>query len=85
MEDEEEGNFVQQEHEASKENTKKPGTEGQHFEYIDVASIKEEPCHVFEGEPGDSFDCEGMKEEVVEGEISVQGNDVCVGEIEAHR
>jgi hypothetical protein len=40
MEDEEEGNFVKQEPEASVENTEKPATEGQHFKYIDAASIK---------------------------------------------
>jgi hypothetical protein len=83
IEDEEEGNFVKEEPEASIENTKKLTT-GQHFEYIDVASIKKEPYYVFKGEPGDSLDFEGIKEEV-EDDISVEGNDACNGDIETHR
>jgi hypothetical protein len=83
IEDEEEGNFVKEEPEVSTENTKKPTT-GQHFEYINVASIKKEPHYVFKGEPGDSVDFEGFKEEV-EDDISVQENDACNGDIETHR
>lgn len=82
IEDEEEENFFKEEPEASIENAKKLAT-GQHFEYINVASIKKEPDHVFKGEPGDSSDFEGIKEEVVD-DIFVQDNDACHGDIETH-
>jgi hypothetical protein len=83
IEDEEEGNFVKEEPEASIGNTKKLAA-GQHFEYIDVESVKKEPDYVFKGEPGDSLDFEGIKEEV-EDDISVQENDACYGDIETHK
>jgi hypothetical protein len=83
IEDEEEGNFVKEDPEACIENTKKLAT-AQHFEYMDVASVKKEPGYVFKGEPGDSLDFEGIKEEV-EDDISMQENDACHGDIETHR
>jgi hypothetical protein len=83
IEDEEEEDFVEEEPEASVVNTKKLAT-AQHFEYIDVASIKKEPDCVVKGEPGDSLDFEGVKEEVGD-DISVQENDACHGNIERHR
>jgi hypothetical protein len=75
-------NFVKQEPGVFVENT-----ENQHFEYIDVTSMKTETGYITKEEHEECFeklDFETVKEETEE-EISVHENEVCLGDVEGSR
>jgi hypothetical protein len=89
VESEPEENFVKQEPGECVENTKKLATEEsrQHFEYVDVTSIKKEADYIIKEEPEESFEnlfFETVKEEA-EDEISIQENEVCLGDAEGNK
>jgi hypothetical protein len=90
VESEREENFVKQELRVCVEHTKKPASKEcrQHFEYVDVTSIKTETdYYITKEEPGECFEKLGfdMIKEEVEDEVSVQKNEMHLGDMEASR
>lgn len=89
VESEREENFVKQELRVCVEHTKKPASKEcrQHFEYVDVTSIKTETDYITKEEPGECFEKLGfdMIKEEVEDEVSVQKNSVSLEDVEANR
>jgi hypothetical protein len=80
------GNFGNEELEACTETTKKlaPEERRQYFEYVGVASVKKEAEDVSTEEPGGTWSCQVVKEEL-EDEISVHENEGCLWGLETTR